>query len=128
MSRNGIGMQDESVMEVLGSVPGAIRELTEKVKSYAKENSELKQKLAAYQRREQAEEIIELMDSSGIGASDKSFQEKVASLLSSGEDLPVVLKAVQLQSNSEYDFFSADGGGEDDGETLETYLLGRVGH
>lgn len=67
------------------------------LRSLQAENAELTQKLAKYARQEQAEEVVALMDSRGLFDSYVSHQEKVAHVLSTGEDLHVMRRALTLQ-------------------------------
>lgn len=79
--------------ELLQRAAASIEELTQ-------ENRDLKEKLAAYERKAAAEEIVGMMERKGISEPNKSFQEKVATVLASGKDLGVLKEAVAMYSSS----------------------------
>lgn len=61
----------------------------------SKENTELRTKIASYERKARAEQIATLMEEKGYQP-ETSYQEKVASLLNGDRDLAVVEEAVKM--------------------------------
>lgn len=74
----------------------ALRSLSGENQDLKAENSELKQKLASYEKREHAEKIATMMEDKGL-ENGVSFQDKVAGLLKR-DDLRVVEEAVSMSS------------------------------
>lgn len=68
----------------------------ENLRALSEENQELRTKVAAYEKREKAEQIASLMDEKGLEP-ELSYQEKVAGLLKR-EDLEVVEQAVGMSA------------------------------
>ena len=64
------------------------------VLSLKAENAELTEKLAKFQHRAQAEEVVELMETRGLLDPQVPHHEKVASVLASGKDLQVMKEAL----------------------------------
>jgi hypothetical protein len=62
------------------------------------EKEKLASALGAYQRKEQAEEIVALMESRGLGDGLVPYKQKVATVLASKKDLALVKEALQLQT------------------------------
>jgi len=104
-----------SSLEVLSKVPGTLRALVE-------ERAKLASRLEMYEKRELAEEIVVEMDRKGLGDSDLSFRDKVASLLDSGKDLSLVKQAVEMAVPNMSFASLADGPPE--GTDLVNYILG----
>lgn len=103
-------------MKLLEEVPRTLRQLVA-------ENSKLASKLASYRERELAEVIIGEMERKGLGDPDIPFQDKVASLLSSGKNLSTFKEAVELTTpNLSFATVSSEHGST--GQDLESYILG----
>jgi hypothetical protein len=66
------------------------------LRTLSAENVQLTEKLARYEQREQAEEVVALMDRRGMFDPQVPHQEKVASVLSSGKDLRVMREALAM--------------------------------
>ena len=103
-------------MELLEKVPTTLRHLVA-------ENSKLASELASYKERELAEEIVGEMERKGLGDPDLPFQDKVASLLSSGKDLSMLKEAVDLATPN-LSFASVSGEEGSNVTSLEDYILG----
>ena len=65
------------------------------IRALSNENSELRTKVASYERKARAESIANLMEEKGYQP-NTSFQEKVAGLISENRDLDVVEEAVKM--------------------------------
>jgi hypothetical protein len=115
------GMMDAGIVEVLSHVPKALRDLRD-------ENKNLREKLASYQKKETAQELVEAMGRKGLLDPDTSTTEKVAALLSSGKDLGVVREALDLEFGGLG--FTVDGGADpevpSDVSGLEAYLVRKL--
>lgn len=59
------------------------------------EKEKLASQLEVYRRKEQAEEIVALMDEKGITDPGMSSKQKIASVLASGKDLQKVKEALR---------------------------------
>jgi hypothetical protein len=68
------------------------------IRSLHAEKEKLASALANYQRKELAEEIVDLMDARGMGNEEVPHKEKVAHVLSSGKDLTVTREALRMAS------------------------------
>jgi hypothetical protein len=82
-----IKLSSEQVQAVAGQAAQALRHLSA-------ENTQLKEKVAFYQRQDRAERIASVMETKNLD-SDLTYQEKVAKLMTGG-DLDVVEQAVGL--------------------------------
>ena len=80
---------NDQIRSVLEKVPFALRTLAE-------ENVKLASQLAAYQRKDLAEDIILSMEAKGISDPTVPKKQKIAALLSSDKDLAVVKEAMSL--------------------------------
>lgn len=106
---------DTATQEVLRRVPKALRSLQE-------ENVKLAAALEEYQRRDDAEEIVAMMDAKGLSDKSVPFKKKVASLLSSEKDFGVVREAISM-ATPDMSFASlSDNPGSGD-EDFEAYIL-----
>lgn len=96
------------------------------VLSLKAENAELTEKLAKFQRQEQAEEVVELMETRGLIDPQTPHREKVASVLASGKDLQVVKEALSLtRANMSFaKVASISAPSSNPGSQLESYLMG----
>jgi hypothetical protein len=73
-----------------------LRALSEENVGLRSENTDLKEKVASYERRERAEKIAKSMETKGLEP-ELSFEEKVAGLLKR-DDLSVVEEAVSMSA------------------------------
>jgi len=80
---------EASDLAVFSEVPGLLRKLSS-------ENVALLAKVAEYEKRKQAEEIVSDMDNKGLSDPDATWGEKVNALLESDTDLHVVKQATEL--------------------------------
>lgn len=80
---------DKASIEVLRKVPGVLRSLRA-------ENVKLASAVAEYKRRDEAEELVAMMDDKGLSDASVPFKTKVANLLSSDKDLGVVREAINM--------------------------------
>jgi len=107
-----------SAQEVLKQVPQALRSLAE-------ENTKLASTLEEYRKREEAEEIVSMMDARGFSDRSVPLKQKVAALLASKKDLNVVKEALAL-SPPDLSFASISDmpEGNDAVSAFENFLLG----
>ena len=80
-----------SAQEVLKQVPQTLRTLVE-------ENTKLASALLEYRKREEAEEVVAMMDARGFSDRSVPLKQKVAALLASKKDLGVVKEALALSA------------------------------
>ncbi len=74
-------------------------------------NEVLSEKVASYERREAAEEVVAVMDSRGLFGVAMSHKDKVASVLSSGRDLSMLKEAARMSpTDMSFARVSADAG------------------
>jgi len=109
-------LDENSARQVLSQVAPVLRALMQ-------ENVKLASALAATQKREQAEEIVSMMDARGFGDRSAPFKQKVAAVLASKKDLAVVKEALAI-ATPDMSFASlADVPVGDATDTLDNYLL-----
>jgi len=72
------------------------REGAKVIRAQQEEITRLREKVAAYERRERVEGIVRLMETKGLDDPGSSFQEKVAHVFNSSTDLDVLEKAIQM--------------------------------
>jgi|APSaa5957512576_1039674.scaffolds.fasta_scaffold00116_33 hypothetical protein len=113
----------EAAQEVMAAVPGVLRALVAERDALRAENDGLKEKQAS---ADLAGDVVDLMESRGLGEAGMSRKEKIAALLISGRDLNVLQQAVSMQA-PEMSFSkvasSASEGGQS-GDRFESYLRG----
>lgn len=80
---------DEATKDVLSQVPHVLRALKA-------ENVKLASALAEYKRREEAEEIVSMMDARGLADVAVPFKDKVANLVASEKDFGVIREAISM--------------------------------
>jgi len=107
-----------SAQEVLKQVPQTLRTLVE-------ENTKLAAALEEYRKREEAEEVVAMMDARGFSDRGVPLKTKVAALLASKKDLNVVKEALAL-SPPDLSFASISDmpEGNDATSAFESFLLG----
>ena len=106
-----------SAQEVLNQVPQTLRKLVE-------ENQKLASALQEYQKRDEAEEVVSMMDARGFSDNSVPFKQKVAALLASKKDLRIVKEALAL-SPPDLSFASiSDVPEADAASAFENFLLG----
>jgi len=106
-----------SAQEVLKQVPQTLRKLVE-------ENTKLASALEEYRKREEAEEVVAMMDARGFSDRTVPLKTKVAALLASKKDLNVVKEALAL-SPPDLSFASvSDLPGDGAVSAFENFLLG----
>ena len=97
--------------------PQTLRKLVE-------ENTKLASALEEYRKRDEAEEVVSMMDARGFSDRTVPLKQKVAALLSSKKDLNVVKEALAL-SPPDLSFASvSDMPGSDAVSAFENFLLG----
>lgn len=92
----------EKLAQVMEQIPSVLRQLSSEVQG-------LREKIAHYEQRDKAEELVAEMEVRGLVDPSVPRQEKVAALLGSGKDLDVLREAVDLQVG---DFSPADVSGQ----------------
>jgi hypothetical protein len=106
-----------SAQEVLKQVPHTLRKLVE-------ENTKLASALEEYRKRDEAEEVVAMMDARGFSDRAVPFKQKVAALLASKKDLRIVKEAMTL-SPPDLSFASISDVPEGDAvSAFENFLLG----
>ena len=75
--------------ETLAQVPGVLRAL-------ARENADLRIKVAEFEKRAEAEGLVAEMEERGFVDPQASREEKIAALLNSGKDLGVLKEAMAM--------------------------------
>jgi hypothetical protein len=74
-----------------------LRGLSEENQKLAKDNVDLKEKVAHFEKKAHAEKIAKLMEDKGINTG-LDFHEKVASIMDSKKDLSVIEEAVSISA------------------------------
>lgn len=75
---------------------GLLKTAGSTIRTLGSENAELKAKIAQFEKEKRAREIASVMEEKGLEA-DRSFEEKVASIMES--DLDVTEQAVKMASS-----------------------------
>jgi hypothetical protein len=109
-------LASNKVAGVLNQVGPALRALSE-------ENQSLKEKIAHYEKRERVEKIASSMTAKNLEP-ETSYEEKVASLMASG-DLDVVEKAISFSAPQIKLAALSDepGGGADAASNFEAFII-----
>jgi hypothetical protein len=81
--------------QLLKTAAANVRALSTELTTVSKENGELKNKIAHFERKEHAERLAILMEEKSV-KTELSFPEKVASLLDGDRDLKVVEEALTM--------------------------------
>jgi hypothetical protein len=120
----------DKVAAILTTVPGMLRSVASERDGLLKENIELKEKVASYEKNERVNRLARDAQERNIDVLGETEEEKVASIeaaLGQGKDLAVLEEAVKLSSpNASIGNLVGDeisGGGNTD---LEAYLRGQV--
>lgn len=85
-----------SDLDVYRGVPQVLRAQQAKI-------DELTAKVAEYEMRKEAEEVVAMMDRKGLSDPDASWADKVQAVLGSETPLPVIKQAAEL-SNANFGF------------------------
>ena len=107
----------ESASEVLAQVPIVLRSLLE-------ENTKLNSKLAEFEKRAQAEDIVSEMDRRGLSDPEVPHSEKVEAILHSDKDFNVIKEAMNLATPN-FSFATVSETDVENSDTaLESFILG----
>ena len=107
----------ESASEVLAQVPVVLRGLLE-------ENAKLASKLAEFEKRAQAEDIVSEMDRRGLSDPEVPHSEKVAAILHSDKDFNVIKEAMSLATPNFSFATVSETDAESSDSALESFILG----
>ena len=107
----------ESASQVLSQVPGVLRTLLE-------ENTQLTSKLAEFEKRAQAEDIVSEMERRGLSDPEVPHNEKVEAILHSDKDFNVINEAMNLATPN-FSFATVSENDTENSDTaLESFILG----
>lgn len=99
------------------------KEVPQVLRSQQAKIEELTAKVAEYEMRKQAEDVVATMDRKGLSDPDQSWSEKVQAVLDSETPLNVIKQAAEL-SNANFGFASVsdDSDNSDVGNAFEQFI------